>query len=235
MLPSAPMSDIEARIATVRERIAAAAERAGREPEEVGLMAVSKTFPPRRVREAIVAGITLLGENRVQEAEEKIPLVEGAARWHLVGKLQSNKARLAAALFDGIQSIDRPSLVEKLDRAAERQGTRLDAWVQADYGRVDADEEEVGERVAGLCRAVHATSSLQLRGLMILPPYDPDAERARPWFRRLRELRDRIREENPELPLEGLSMGMTNDFEIAVEEGATLVRVGTAIFGERDG
>lgn len=232
MLPSGPMIDIGQQVAETRRRIAEAAARSGRDPATVTLMAVTKTVPPRRIQEAVDAGIRVLGENRVQEAEDKIPAVRGDVEWHLIGRLQSNKARLAAALFACIHSLDRPSLVARLDEGAAERERVLPVHVQVEWVRTEESAEQVEERVWRVCAAVGEAAALRLDGLMTLPPFDPDPETARPWFRRLRELRDRLAGQLG-LPIPGLSMGMSNDFEVAVEEGATIVRVGSTIFGAR--
>jgi PLP dependent protein len=227
---------IAGRVLAVRERIARAAERASRAPGEVRLVAVSKTHPPEAVRAAFAAGVREFGENRVQEAEPKIAatsdLAPAGLRWHLVGHLQSNKARRAAALFDVVQSVDSRELGERLARIGAETGRRVRALVQVDLA---GEETKFGLPEAELMPALEAlrgAEGLGLEGLMLLPPWFEDKERARPYFRRLRSLRDRARAEGL---LDGgeLSMGMSHDLEIAVEEGATMVRVGTAIFGER--
>lgn len=232
----AAMGIIE-RIGEVHGRISAAARRCDRSPEEITLVAVSKTHPPEAVREAIAAGLCNFGENRVQEAESKIPKVgRDAARWHLIGHLQSNKARRAAELFDVVHSLDSVALAQRLDRVCgELDRKELPVLIQVDLGhettKTGIEENEVRE----LARVVNGCARLRLAGLMTVPPFFEDAEKVRPYFRRLRELRD-------ELGADGLfgnqpgelSMGMTHDFEIAIEEGATMVRVGTAIFGERE-
>jgi len=224
------------RVAAVRERIDRAAARAGRRAADVTLVAVAKTQPPDAVREAFLAGIRDVGENRLQEAEVKsaalADLGAQGLRWHLVGHLQSNKARKAAALFDWIHSVDGADLGERLARAAQAEGRELRALVQVDLA---AEETKFGLDESQLFPALESlrgSSALRMMGLMALPPYEDDAERVRPYFRKLRALRDRAREAGL---LEGgeLSMGMSHDLEVAVEEGATLVRVGTAIFGER--
>jgi len=221
------------RLQRIRERIAAAARRAGRDPSSVTLVGVSKTVEAPRVREAIEAGLLDLGENRVQEARDKAPLLPGAVRWHLVGHLQANKANQAARLFQVVHSIDSVDLLERLDRAAEREGRRMTVLAQADLA---GETTKFGAREEDLDRILAAASGLrhvEMSGLMILPPYDPDPERSRPCFRRLRELLHKARERHAGLPLRHLSMGMTEDFEVAIEEGATHVRVGRALFGER--
>jgi pyridoxal phosphate enzyme (YggS family) len=227
---------IAERVAAVRERIARAADRAGRAPGDVTLVAVSKTFPASAVREAFAAGVRDFGENKVQEAEEKAPalaeLGREGLRWHLVGHLQSNKARKAAALFDRIHSVDDPVLGPRLEKAAAERHRVLPVLVQVDLAgeatKFGLDEERLFPTLEGLrgLKAVHVD------GLMVLPPFQEDPEASRPYFRRLRELRDQARERNL-LTGSHLSMGMSHDFEAAVEEGATLVRVGSAIFGDR--
>ena len=220
----------------VRERIAEAAVRALRRSDEVKLVAVSKTHPAEIIREAITAGVTDLGENRVQEAESKIPEVgRHAARWHLIGHLQSNKARRAVELFDVIHSLDSVALAQRLDRmCVELNRQELPVMIQVDLGREatksGVDQAEVLQVVEALKQCGH----LRLTGLMTLPPYFEMAEQVRPFFRKLRELRDELSSRGAFGELRGeLSMGMTHDYEIAIEEGATIVRVGTAIFGER--
>jgi pyridoxal phosphate enzyme (YggS family) len=224
------------RVAAVRERIARAAERASRPPGDVTLVAVSKTHPPETVRAAFAAGVRDFGENRVQEAEPKIAatadLVASGLRWHMVGHLQSNKARKAAGLFGFIQSVDSFELGERLARAGAEAGRPVCALVQVDLA---GEETKFGLPEAELMpvlEALRGREGLRVEGLMVLPPLFDDPEEARPYFRRLRLLRERARAAGT---LEGreLSMGMSHDFEAAVEEGATIVRVGTAIFGER--
>ena len=214
-------------VASVRSRIAAACARAGRRPDSVTLIAVSKTFPASAVDEAIEAGITDVGENRVQEAREKRPLVRAAtpAVWHLIGHLQSNKAKEAVRLFEVIQTVDSLELAGKIARAAESQGKRQEILLEVNVGGEAQKSGATKDVLAGLASDVRNMPSLRLRGLMAIPPAGT-AEQTRPYFRELRTLRD-------ELGLEHLSMGMSEDFEVAVEEGATLVRVGRAIFGSR--
>jgi pyridoxal phosphate enzyme (YggS family) len=224
---------IAERVAAVRERIARAAERASRPPESVTLVAVSKTHPAEAVREAFAAGVRDFGENRVQEAEPKIAATgELGARWHLVGHLQTNKARKAAALFGLVQSIDSLELAQKLARAGEEAGRTIRGLVEVDLaGEASKFGLPEAELMPAL-RQLRGSAGLRLEGLMVLPPFLQDPGALRPFFRRLRELRDQALDE--ELVAAGeLSMGMSHDFETAIEEGATLVRVGTAIFGER--
>jgi hypothetical protein len=223
------------RVAAVRERIARAAERASRAPSDVTLVAVSKTFPARAVREAFAAGVRHFGENRVQEAESKIETLAEergrGLRWHLIGHLQSNKARRAQALFDVIQSVDSAGLARRLQRAASEEGRRLRVLVQVDLAGETSKFGVPEEELPGVLGGLRGLEGLSVEGLMALPPY-LEAEAVRPYFRRLRVLRDEAAEAGLLNGAE-LSMGMSHDFETAVEEGATLVRVGTAIFGER--
>jgi len=228
-------SRIAANLAAVRGRIAAAAARAGRSPDTVRLIAVSKTFDAALVRAAHDAGQRDFGENKVQEAlGKRDATADLALTWHLIGHLQRNKARRAAEALPWIHSVDSVDLLDRLDRAAEAAGTQPRVLVQVDlageatkFGAPSDDVRAILDRAAA-CRAA------RLAGLMVLPPWSDDPEAARPWFRRLRELRDTLRGEGyPEAPLAELSMGMSHDFEVAIEEGATCVRVGTAIFGRR--
>jgi pyridoxal phosphate enzyme (YggS family) len=227
---------IAERVAAVRERIARAAERASRPAGDVTLVAISKTQPAEAVRAAFSAGVRDFGENRVQEAEPKIAataeLAAAGLRWHLVGHLQSNKARRAAALFGLVQSVDSVELGERLARSGVEAGRPVRALVQVD---LSGEETKFGLPEGELLRALESLrgkDGLRIEGLMVLPPLLDDPEEVRPFFRRLRALAERAAAAGL---LEGheLSMGMSHDFEAAVEEGATIVRVGTAIFGER--
>lgn len=224
------------RIAGVRTRIREAAQRSSRSPDEITLVAVSKTHPVQAIQDALSSGLTDFGESRVQEAETKIPVIgREIAKWHLIGHLQSNKARRAVELFDVIQSLDSASLAQRLDRMCEEiNRATLPVLIQVDLGH-EATKTGVAEReLPGVVTAVQGCERLQLIGLMTLPPFFEKSERVRPYFRRLRELRDEFRTSGAFGDRRGeLSMGMTHDFEIAIEEGATIVRVGTAIFGER--
>lgn len=224
------------RLTLVRARIAAAAERSDRATEEVSLIAISKTHPSAVVRKLIELGATDIGENRVQEAEEKIAEVgRDKARWHLVGHLQANKARRALNLFDVIHSLDSIDLARRLDRLCTEEGReKLPVLIQVDLGHEETksgiDETELEQLVEDLV----PMKRLQLIGLMTLPPFFENPEDNRPFFRQLRELRDELAAGGAFEDRKGeLSMGMTHDFEVAIEEGATMVRVGTAIFGER--
>jgi len=233
---SPAQEQLAARLTAVRERIAAAANASGREPEEVKLIAISKTHPASVIRTLIELGAGDLGENRVQEAEEKIAEIgRDRARWHLVGHLQANKARRAVNLFEVIHSLDSLDLAQRLDRLCAEEGReKLPVLIQVDLGHEETksgvDESELTDLVEGLKSLTH----LELVGLMTLPPFFDDTEQSRPFFRRLRELRDELGSRGAFGNRKGeLSMGMTHDFEIAIQEGATMVRIGTAIFGER--
>jgi pyridoxal phosphate enzyme (YggS family) len=221
---SAAVSILE-NVAAVEARIARACERAGRSRDEVTLVAVSKTFSASFVDEAIDAGITEVGENRVQEARDKKPLVRGSVRWHLIGHLQSNKAKDAVKLFDVIQAVDSLELVEKLARAAENQDKRLEVMLQVNIGDESQKSGIARSDVESIAKQAAALASLHVIGLMAIPPIGTPEE-SRPYFRELRSMRDA-------LGLRHLSMGMSEDFETAIEEGSTIVRVGRAIFGSR--
>ncbi len=229
------MGSIRENLEKVRERIARAAQRVGRKPEEILLVAVSKTVPVERIREAIEAGVPALGENRVQEAKEKIQaLGRTAVPWHLVGHLQTNKVKDAIALFDLIQSVDRLSLAEELDRRGGASGKRVDILIQVNVaGEATKSGFRDGELRAAL-EALARLEGLRVRGLMAIPPEPQESEDSRPYFKTMRTLLETARGWRiPGLDLEALSMGMSADFEVAIEEGATIVRVGTAIFGPR--
>jgi PLP dependent protein len=225
-------------IARVRERIAAAARRAGRSPDEIALMAVSKTFPAERIREAYDAGQRLFGENRVQEFAEKHAALHDLqdADFHMIGHLQSNKAAKAAEIFFGIDSVDSLHLAEKLNAAAANARKTLAVLLELNLG---GEESKSGlapdsPALSELLRAAPRLGNLAVRGLMTIPPFTEDPESARAYFRPLRELRDRLAAQNlPRVRMDVLSMGMSHDFEVAIEEGSTCVRLGTAIFGER--
>ena len=219
----------------MRGRLEQAARTAGRDPSSIRLVAISKTFPAAAVRTATAAGQTDFGENRVQEALSKIEATADLpVSWHLVGHLQSNKARKAAGPIAFIHALDSVGLLEQIDMAAVALGTEPRVLIQVDLAGESTKFGAPEGRVAELVRAAGALQAARLVGLMLLPPYAENPEDARPWFRRLRELRDRlVREGAPADRLGELSMGMSHDFHVAVEEGATIVRIGTAIFGAR--
>ncbi|MEP6849037.1 MAG: YggS family pyridoxal phosphate-dependent enzyme [Acidobacteriota bacterium] len=230
-------ADIRANLIVVQTRIAAAAARAGRDASEIKLVAVSKTHPPAAIRQAIEARANVFGENKVQEAESKIPEIgRVSAEWHLIGHLQSNKARKAVQLFDVIQSVDSIELATRLDRICdEEKREELSVFVEVDLAGEDSKSGIPEADLSPLIDFLKACKHLKFNGLMLLPPFFEDAEKTRPYFKRLRELRDKRVGENAFVNGSGeLSMGMSHDFEIAIEEGSTVVRVGTAIFGERE-
>ena len=225
-------------IAQVRARIAAAAARVRRKPEDITLMAVSKTVEPERIHEAYEAGLRVFGENRVQEFEKKAAVLADLkeAEWHLIGHLQSNKAKKATELFSAVDSIDSLHLAEKLNQAAGQAGKTLHVLIELKVGEeaskagIPAGSPELDSLLNGMARL----DRLQVRGLMTVPPFTEDPEGARMYFRLLRDVRARIAARSlPRIEMDVLSMGMSHDFEVAIEEGSTCVRVGTAIFGAR--
>jgi pyridoxal phosphate enzyme (YggS family) len=230
------MSSISERLAEVRERIDAAARSAGRDPASIRLVAVSKTFPLELIRAAYDAGHRDFGENRVQEALQKIAgSTDLSIRWHLIGHLQTNKARKAASAFAMVQSVDSVELLQKLDGAAEETERTLELLIQVDLAGEATKHGAAPAEVPRLLEAAGACRAARVVGLMTLPPVPDTPEDSRSWFRRLRDLRDSWRTAGvPASMLRELSMGMSGDFEVAVQEGATLLRVGTAIFGSRD-
>jgi pyridoxal phosphate enzyme (YggS family) len=230
---TADIVDIADRLAGVRQRVVAAAAGCGRDPQSVTLIAVGKTFPAEVVRMAVEAGAVDLGENRVQEAVAKKPEVPGA-NWHLIGPLQRNKTRAALEVFDIVHTLDRPELADRLQflLAEHWPGRRLDVLVEVNIGLEPQKAGALPEEAADLLRHAVGCELLSVRGLMAIPPWQEDPEASRPYFRALRELRDDLQQEL-DVPLPELSMGMSHDFEVAIAEGATMVRVGTAIFGPR--
>jgi pyridoxal phosphate enzyme (YggS family) len=236
---TADATGLRARLSAVRARIDKCVRRVGRDPSEITLVAVSKTHGASLVAEAIRAGACDLGENKVQEADGKIEEIERAsalkARWHLIGHLQSNKARRAVKLFDLIHTIDSVALVERLERLCEEEGrAELRVLLQLSLAGEAAKSGARVEQLPALVERIDACERVRLVGLMTMPPLAPDAEESRPYFRQLRELRDEWRARGAFGEEAGqLSMGMSHDYEVALEEGATLVRVGTAIFGAR--
>jgi hypothetical protein len=234
------VTDVAHRLQQIRERIRAACERSGRDPASVTLVGASKRQPPEHLQAAAAAGLAVFGENRVQEAQAHAELLSNGVEWHLIGPLQSNKAGIAAELFDVVQSVDRLKIARVLDREAESLGKVLPCLVEINVGDEDSKH---GFSLGGLTAAVEKILGyrhLDLRGLMAIPPYDPDPEQSRRWFCRLRQLRGELAASLGERLRWGadgeqgwLSMGMSDDFEVAIEEGATHVRVGTALFGPR--
>ncbi len=228
------MNSFAERLAAVRHRLEQASDRAGRISSEISLVAVSKTHPPEAVREAVEAGQTLFGENRVQEARAKIPLVGVPARWHYIGRLQKNKVRQALPLFELLHGVDSAALAADIDRIAGEEGLRprilLEVNLAGETSKIGFTPQDLREQMAEMLRL----QQVQIDGLMTVPPPTEEPEDSRRHFVALRELRDGLRREFG-LRLPELSMGMSTDYEVAVEEGATLVRVGTALFGERVG
>ena len=225
------MSAIRENLFKVRERIERAAQKAGRDPSGINLVAVSKTVEVSRIKEAIEAGVLILGENYVQEAQKKIEAIGKPVSWHFIGHLQSNKARYAVRLFDVVHSTDSIPLAEELDRRSEQEKRMIKVMIEVNLSKEATKFGTDEERVLNLAKRIQGLKHLFLEGLMTMPPYFDSPEMSRPYYRALRELKERMIKEG--VPMKELSMGMSNDFEIAIEEGATYVRVGTAIFGPR--
>lgn len=224
--------DLAASLQKVRERMASACQRAGRDPSAVTLLAVTKGQPPELVRAAADLGLNLFGENRVQEAKAKIGLCPGRLRWHLIGHLQTNKARDAVHFFELIQSVDSLHLAQEINKWADRAAKTMPVFLEVN---VAGEATKFGYRPDQLLaelEALNALRRIELHGLMTMAPWTPEPEKTRPIFRRLRELKEQC-EHGLGAPLQHLSMGMTSDYEVAIEEGATLVRIGTALFGAR--
>lgn len=226
-------AEVSANVARVRERIAAAAERSGRDPATVTLVGAAKRQPPERLRAAWQAGLLVFGENLVQEAEAHREIVPDA-EWHLIGPLQSNKAKRAVELFSTVQSVDRLKIARKLDREAGERGRVLDCFLEVNLAGEESKAGFPARDLAARVTPVAELPNLRVLGLMAIPPHPERPEDSRPWFRRLRELSEELAG-HPDWPSWPgcLSMGMTADFEVAIEEGATHVRVGTALFGKR--
>jgi len=228
------MSFISNNLKNVKERIAEAALGSGRRPEDVQLVAVTKNVARESIVKAIEAGVTIVGENYVQEAKRKIEELGHGVRWDFMGHLQSNKARYAVGLFEMIHSVDRLSLAQELNRIAEKKGAKVRILIQVNISGEETKSGINPEGIVPLVTEITSMKNLSLEGFMTMPPYFDDPENARPYFVALRELRDTLCEAHRGgISLKELSMGMSGDFEVAIEEGATLVRIGTAIFGER--
>ena len=225
---------VRERIEQVRRRIAEAAGRSGRDPNDVQLVAVTKSVAVSQIREALDAGLKVFGENRVQEAKGKVALLSSPSiQWHLVGTLQTNKSKLAVELFDLIHSLDSVKLAASMDRHGAALRKQVRALIEVNLGG-ESDKSGLHEsELLPLLEACRAYAHLTIEGLMAIPPFHRNPQDVRPYFRRLRLLRDRAADTHPDFRLRHLSMGMSNDFEVAIEEGATLVRIGTAIFGNR--
>ncbi len=224
--------DIAANLESIRQRMGAACARAGRALTEVSLLAVSKGHGPEAVRAAADVGQVLFGENKVQEAKAKIPLCPGRLRWHMIGHLQSNKCRDAVQMFDMIEGVDSLEVAREINRMAEKAGKTVPILVEVNVAGESSKFGYKPEALLAEFNEINALERLEIHGLMTVPPYSPNAERSRPYFRELRGLREKC-EAILGAPLPHLSMGMSGDFEIAIEEGATIIRVGTALFGPR--
>jgi pyridoxal phosphate enzyme (YggS family) len=224
--------DLTANINQIRERITRACERAGRSPDSVALLAVSKGQPPEAVRAAADAGLTLFGENKIQEGKAKIPLCPGKLRWHMIGHLQTNKSRDAVEFFEMIESVDSLHLAEEINKRAEQSAKTMRILLEANLAGEASKFGYKADQLLAELPQLNSLPRLEIHGLMTVPPWGPVAEKARPVFRKLRELKERC-EQILGAPLPHLSMGMSGDFEVAIEEGATIVRIGTALFGPR--
>ncbi len=229
-----PTTEIEKNLNEVRERITRAAERAHRDPASIELVAITKTIGISKIREAIQAGQRLFGENRVQEAREKIDILGSEARWHMVGHLQTNKAKEAVQLFELIHSVDSLRLAEELDRRCRQLGRTMDILVQVNISGEETKHGTEAGAAIGLIGKISTLGNLNIKGLMTIPPFSPVPDDSRPFYRQLMAIKKRVEDADMEgVSMELISMGMSGDFEVAVEEGATMVRVGTAIFGPR--
>jgi pyridoxal phosphate enzyme (YggS family) len=226
--------DLKKRLENVKDRINKAAFKCGRDPESIHLVAVSKTISANRVKEAIMAGVTTLGENYVQEARNKFNVLGTfPVSWHFIGHLQSNKAKYAVRLFDLIHSVDTLKLAHELNQQANKVNKIQDILIQINISKEPSKSGSDIQNAANLIKDIVLLENVSVKGLMAMPPFFNNPEKARPYFIALRDIRDQIQKVFPGVVLNELSMGMTGDFEIAIEEGATLVRIGTAIFGER--
>ncbi|MGO8676399.1 MAG: YggS family pyridoxal phosphate-dependent enzyme [Limisphaerales bacterium] len=224
--------DLAENLEAIQRRMAAACARVGRSPGTVALIAVSKGQPPEAVAEAARLGLTLFGENKVQEAKAKIPLCPGRLHWHLIGHLQTNKCRDAVGMFEMIQSVDSLHLAEEINQRAEQAAKTIPILLEVNVAGEASKSGYSPERLLAEFSQINALPRLEIHGLMSVPPWTPNPEKTRPLFRQLRELKDQC-EQRLGAPLPSLSMGMTGDFEVAIEEGATMVRIGTGLFGPR--
>ncbi len=226
--------NLKEKLENIKDRIRKTALTCGRDPNSVHLVAVSKTVPTDRVKEAIDAGVAILGENYVQEAQDKFNVLSMyPVSWHFIGHLQSNKAKYAVRLFDLIHSVDTLKLARELNKQAKKVNKVQNILIQVNISKEPSKSGADVENVASLIKDISILENLSVKGLMTMPPYFNNPEKVRPYFSALRNLRDHIRKALPGVVLDELSMGMTGDFEVAIAEGATLVRIGTAIFGER--
>jgi pyridoxal phosphate enzyme (YggS family) len=228
------MVDVAANLRVIQQRVAEAAERSARRAEDVTILGAAKKVPPERVNCAIEAGLRAVGENYVQEAQEKLPHLRGPVSLHFIGHLQTNKARHAVQLFDVVQSVDNVRLAQELDRRAKAVGKTLDVLIEVNLGGEETKAGVPPAELRALAEQVAPLANLNLRGLMCMPPYFADPEQSRPFFRRLRALAEEVGAAGiPRVSMDQLSMGMSHDYPLAVEEGATVVRIGTGLFGPR--
>ena len=229
------MSLLEENIANIKSRIKFAAERAGRNPKNIDIVAVTKTITPEIIQKAVDSGLVLLGENRVQEARDKKELVNGNVQWHLIGHLQRNKVKMALDLFSMIQSVDSLPLAEEIQKRAEQIQQTIDVLVQVNIGREKTKYGIDPDNTKSFIEKIALFPNLRVRGLMAIAPFKQNPEEVRPYFRQLREIFENIKQTHIDnVNMEYLSMGMSNDFEVAVEEGANMLRIGTGIFGARE-
>ncbi len=229
------MSLLEENIANIKSRIKFAAERAGRNPKNIDIVAVTKTITPEIIQKAVDSGLVLLGENRVQEARDKKELVNGNVQWHLIGHLQRNKVKMALDLFSMIQSVDSLPLAEEIQKRAEQIQQTIDVLVQVNIGREKTKYGTDPDNTKSFIEKIALFPNLKVRGLMAIAPFKQNPEDVRPYFRQLREIFENIKQTHIDnVNMEYLSMGMSNDFEVAVEEGANMLRIGTGIFGARE-
>ncbi len=224
--------DLATNLEHVQQRIRSACKRAGRDPASVTLLAVTKTHPPEVVQAAAGLGLTLFGENRVQEAKAKIPQCPGRLHWHLIGHLQTNKCRDAVELFEMIQSVDSLHLAEEINKRAEQAAKRMPVLLEVNVAGEASKSGYRPEQLLAELEALNGLPRLEIQGLMTIPPWSPEPDKARSFFRQLRALKEQC-EQRLAAPLPHLSMGMSGDFEVAIEEGATIIRLGTALFGSR--
>ena len=225
---------IKENLLRILEEVQIACQRVGRSPEEVRILGAAKKQPIEKIREAYEAGLRLIGENYVQEAQKKREFLKDLdLTWHLIGPLQTNKAKYAARLFDLVETIERPAIAQELAKRAQKVGRRLPVFIEVNVGGEETKAGVAPEDLEALAELVLSLESLELRGLMTIPPYREDPEEVRPFFAKLRKLLERLKDKFPEAPLKELSMGMSHDFQVAVEEGATIIRIGTALFGPR--
>ena len=228
------MVDVAGNYRNILERIAEAATRVGRDPHGVKLLAAAKAQSIEAIRLAVAAGVMLIGENYVQEAADKRQLITVPVQWHMIGHLQRNKAKVAVELFDVIESLDNLALARELDKEGGKRGKTIRAFVEVNLGGEESKSGITREQVSGLFEAIGTLSHIRIEGLMTVPPFRDNLEEVRRFFRALRELRDQLNQLHlPNVALKELSMGMTHDYTIAIEEGATIVRIGTALFGPR--